>query len=338
MSQINMTTNVGAANTVDPAPDVQNTNAAAGASPQVPPTGNQNSGGLAAAFKDLPILPDPRHGGLSLEQLVQALGVEGRQTAVKAGLESIEVKKAEIKELNDKKMEDVQKQLEELKKREKLNPILKFFKWIGMILGAIASVASVIAGALTGNPLLIVGGAIGLFMMANSITSEATGGKISLGAGIAELAKKCGASEETAKWIGFGFEIGVTAVGMALSIGGAVQVAKAAKALGEIATTVQKVAVWTAGIANATGGAVQVGQGGVGIAAAVHDKRIADAKADLKELEALMLRITQAQDIEKDLLEAVMERTQALIDGVMDIIDGNIQAQTAVLTSAPGMA
>ena len=339
MSQINMTTSVGAANAADSAQDVQNTNAAAGASAQVPPTENRNSGGLAAAFKDIPILPDPRHGGISLEQLVQALGMEGRQVAVKTGLESIEVKKAEIKEVNDKKLEEVQKNLENLKKQQKLNIFLKIFKWIAMALGAIASIASVVAGALTGNPLLVIGGAIGLAMLVNSITSEATGGKASIGAGIEKLAKACGATDEQAKKAGFGCEIGITLLGVALSAIGVVQmVSTAGKALAETAATIQKAAVWATSIANIAGGVTQIGQGGAQIAAAVNEKRIAYSRAELKDLEALIQRIMQAQEVETDFLEAVMERTRELVDGVKDIIEGNIQAQTAVLTGSPSMA
>jgi hypothetical protein len=335
MSQVTFQPGVGPTNTLDPTQGVQNTSTAATTGAQIPPAGSQSGAGPAAAPKDIPLLPSPKHGGLSLEQMVQALGMENRQLAVKMGLEAIEGKKAEIEELNSKKMDEIQKQLDTLKEKDKLSPFLKAFKWIGMVLGAIASVASLAVGIATGNPLLIAGGIIGCTMVVNSIVSEATEGKVSIGAGVTAALKGMGVKEETAKWIGFGVEMGLSLVGAALSIGGAVQVAKSAATA---ASTVAKVAIKTVTIANMAGGTVQVAQGGLGIASSHYDNQIAKARAELKDLEAVLLRITEAQAMDKDFLDSIMERTQALWGEVMDIVKGNVEAQTAVLTGAPSMA
>jgi tetratricopeptide (TPR) repeat protein len=141
---------------------------------------------------------------------VKAVGMETRQVATKTGLETLKAKAAEREEANQKKIEETQKQLEKLREQEKLSPFMKALKWIGMALGAIAAVATAAIGAMTANPLLIVGAAIMLTMTVNSIVSEATDGKYSISAGVAELAKQCGASEETAQWIGMGVEIGIS--------------------------------------------------------------------------------------------------------------------------------
>jgi hypothetical protein len=260
---------------------------------------------------------------------------------VKTGLEALEAKKVEIKDLNDKKMEEIQKQLENLASKEKMSPFLKAFKWIGLVLGAVASVAGIVAGVATGNPLLIAGGVIGLTMTVNSIVSEATDGKVSISAGVAAVAKGMGASEEVAKWIGFGFEMGLSLVGAALSLAGGISAlgAAAATAVPKVAAeTVSKIAVTATTVASVAGGAVKMAEGGMGIASAVYDSKIAQAKAELKDLEALVLRIQEAQETERNFLEAVMERTRELYDSVMDIVENNIQAQSAVLTGSPSMA
>jgi hypothetical protein len=282
----------------------------------------------------IPALAAPKLGALSLEQLVQAIGHEGRRVAVQQGLEAIKAKGDEIKELNDKKMEEIQKQLEELKKKEKLSPFLKAFKWIGMALGAIASVATIAAGALTGNPLLIAGGIIGLTMTVNSIVSEATEGKVSIGAGVTALAKACGASEETAKWIGFAFELAITLVGVALTLGGGF-----ASAASQTATTAMKATSIISTAATIASGANSVAQGAMQIASSVYDYRIAQAKAEMKDLEAILAKIQAAMESEEDFMEAVMEKCEDLLGKVKDIVMDNISAQTAILTGgAPSMA
>ncbi|MCL1889957.1 MAG: hypothetical protein FWF99_05585 [Desulfovibrionaceae bacterium] len=347
MTQVNLQTGVVQTNPLDPAQGVQSPSPATGPNPQVVPPATSQSGGIPdSVSKDIPILADPKFSGLSLEQLVQALGMEGRQTAVKAGLESIEAKKVEIKELNDKKAEEIQNQLEALKNKQKLEPFLKAFKYVGIALGAIASVASIAVGAAliaTGagsfaGAMLIAGGTIGLAMTANSIVSEATGGKVSIAAGVAELCKAMGISEEAAGWIGMGVEIGISLVGAGLCVVGGL--ASSGAAIAQVsATTVSKVATATTTIANVASGGVQIASGGTRIANSVYDYQIAQAKAELKDLEAIVLQIMQAQETEKDFLESVMERTQSLLADVMDIIKEASDASTAMLTiGTPNMA
>lgn len=348
MSQIGFTTGVRGPQPLDSTQDVQNTGSVSGANASVPPPERKNAGVSGGAFKDIPILTDPKHGGLSLEQLVQALGMEGRQLAVKNGLEAIEGKKVEIKELNDKKLEEIQKQLDNLKSKGKLDGWLKAFKWIGIALGAIASVASIAVGAAliaTGagvgaGTLLIMGGLIGCGMAVNGIVGEATGGKAGIAAGTAAICKGMGISEEAAQWIGFGVEIGVSLLGAACSLAGGVAAlgGVAASGAATTATMVSKVANVVTTLGNVASGAVKVAEGGLGVASNVYDYKISRAKAELKDLEAIMLRLQESQETEKNLLESVMQRTQELLDAVTDIVKGNIEAQTAVLTGSPSMA
>lgn len=292
---------------------------------------------------DIPVLPLPQLGALSLEQLVEAVGGEGRRLAVQHGLEAITAKGAEIQELNDKKMEEIQKQLEQLQKKEKLNPWIKAFKVIGMVLGAVAAVAGVALGAATGNPLLIAGGCIGLVMLANSISSEVSGGKYSIGAGVGAIAKSLGASEEAAKWIGFAVEMAITLAGVALSIGGVVKVTKVAadvaEATGETLSTLMKWSLVTTTASSILGGANTAAQGGVQIASSVYDYKIAQAKAEMQDLQAILERVQTAMQTEEDFVESVMQRVEELLGTVKSIVQDNITAQTAILAgSAPSMA
>jgi hypothetical protein len=338
MSQVTLPSQAGQVNPLEPATPGGPAPSAPGA-PQIPPsTASGGSGKVDYAALGIPSLATPSLAGLSLEQLVEAIGGEGRRLALQQGLDAIKAKGDEIKELNAQKMEELKKNLEQLKKKEKLSPFLKAFKWIGLVLGAIASVAGIVAGAVTGNPLLIAGGIIGLTMTVNSIVSEATDGKHGISAWVTELAKKCGASEDAAKWIGFAVEMAIALVGVGLSIGGAVRGFSAAVEITEkMASAMSKVATLAAG-ASLLSGLNTIAQGSVQIVSATYDYKIAQAKAEMQDLQAILERIQTAMQTETDFVEAVMEKTQELLGKVREIVQDNVTAQTAILTGSPSMA
>jgi DNA-binding transcriptional MerR regulator len=241
-------------------------NASGSGAPQIPPGGASGaSGGVDYAALGIPSLAAPVLAGLSLEQLVEALGGEGRRLAVQQGLDAVKAKGEEIKELNDKKTAEIRKQIDTLKKKEKLSPFLKAMKWIGLALGAIGAAIAVGAAVITGNPLLIAGAAIGAAMLINSLVSTFSDGKYSLASGIAAAAEKLGASESVAQWIGFAVEMAVVVVGAGLSIVGAWKVAAGAAAKGAEAAAgaakggAQAAAGAVEGGAQAATGAVQAG-------------------------------------------------------------------------------
>jgi hypothetical protein len=353
--------------------------------PSTPPAAIPGgSAGVDYAALGIPALAVPALGSLSLEQLVEAIGGEGRRLLTKQGLEAIKAKGDEIKELNSKKMEEIRKQLEALREKEKLSPFLKALKWVGLALAAVGAAVAVVTAVATGNGFLLAGALIGVGMLINSVTSELSDGKYSISAGVAAFAENvCGASEATAKWIGFGCEMAIVVLGAALSITGAWKVASqaaasateaattateaatggattgaqaatagtqaattgaetAAKAATEVAGTVSKLQKWAAIASSAVtilSGANSVTSGALAITAAKYDYDIAKAKAELKDLEAIMLRLQAAIETEEDFVEAVVERTGDLIGKVNDIVQGNIDAQINILAgSAPSMA
>ena len=312
-----------------------------GSGGSLPPTGNL---GDIQIVLTVPLLPAPKLGGLSLETLVQAVGMEERATATKSGLESIKAKAQERDELNAKKIEEIQKRIEDMKSKSILDGFLKAFKIIGMILGAVASIATIAIGAATGNPLMIAAGVIMGAMVVNSILSEATDGKVCISAGVSAIAKACGASDEVAQWIGFGVEIGISLVGCCLSLGAgfaasAGTAAQVAAKAGDVAQKVMKVVSMTQQITAFASGVNSVGQGiaqGVG---AYYDYRTTNSLAEQKELAAILERIQEAINMEQDFLQAIMERANELLGDVGDIVQQNVEAQTAVLAgSSPSMA
>jgi hypothetical protein len=242
--------------------------------------------------------------------------METRQVAAKTGLETLKAKAAEREEANQKKIEEIQTQLEKLRKQKKLSPFLKAFKWIGIVVGAISAAVIGVIGVVTANPLLVAGAAVMAAMTINSIVDEATEGKYSIRAGVAALAKECGASEEDAPLIGIIVEFSITIIGVGLTLvgGGAGGVASAAGIVSGVTTAAQ---------------------GTLSIVHASYEKSIADSRAAQKDVEAILVRIAEAQDIETRFLESVMKRAEELLASVREIVQGNTEAQTVILAGQP---
>ena len=279
-----------------------------------------SSPNASSSSSDLPRLAPPTAGGLSLETLAQMISNETRTQATKDGVASIDAKGKERAEINEKKLEEIMDRLDSMKSKGILDVFKKIFSWVGVIVGAIASVATIVAGAATGNPLLIAGGAVMLTMSINSAVSMATDGKVSISAGIAAGLKACGVPEDIAGYVGMACELAITIVGIGLTMGGS---------FGSAATTSAQTLSKVADIALKSSN----------IAGSVYDYKISTSYADTKELEAILERIQQAQDMELDFLKGVMERAEKMLEDVNNIIEGCTESQTAILTNvAPTMA
>ncbi len=288
----------------------------------------------ASVASELPTLAPPTAGGLSLETLARMISNETRAQATKDGVASIEAKGEERAEVNQKKLEEIMDRLDSMKSKGVLDIFKEIFSWVGMVLGAIASVATLVAGAVTGNPLLIAGGAIMCVMAVNSMVSKGTDGEISISAGISAGLQAAGVSEDVANIIGMVSELAITAVGIGLSMGGSAHSAAASAK-----QTLSKIADASLKATNIANGVVQMGSGATNIAGSVYDYKISSSYADTKDLEAILERIQQAQDMELDFLEGIMERAEKLVEDVNNLVEDCNQAQTAVLTNvAPNMA
>ena len=295
--------------------------------PDLPPS----SPNASSSSSDLPRLAPPTAGGLSLETLAQMISNETRTQATKDGVASIDAKGKERAEINEKKLEEI---MDSMKSKGILDIFKKIFSVIGVIIGAIASVATIAAGVMTGNPLLIVGGGVMFAMSINSAMSLATDGEVSISAGITAGLKKLGVPEDIAGYIGMGVELAITLVGVGLTMGGSFgSAASTAK------QTLSKVADIALKATNIASGVVQMGSGATDVAGSVYDYKISTSYADTKELEAILERIQQAQDMELDFLKGIMERAEKMVEDVNNVIEGCTESQTAILTNvAPTMA
>jgi hypothetical protein len=290
---------------------------------------------LTGVLSEKPELAVPlMTSGLSLEVLMEAIGAEERRTGVKTATESLKAKAEDRKDLNDKALAQIKERLDTLAKEKTLSPFLKAFKYIGMALGAIASIATIAVGVATGNPLMIGAGVLMAALVVDSIVSEATEGKHGIAAWTAEIAKACGADEETAKWIGFATTMALTVVSICLSFGaaGASSAAKVADSVVNVLVKVQQAATVASGVVAMANGASKIAQ-------AVFDYEIADSKAVSKQLEAILERLKESIETEEDFLKFLVENFESIMSQIGDMVKAGAEAQMEIAAGgSPAMA
>ncbi len=283
------------------------------------------SGNLAqAGFMEL--------GALSADAIMTMLGFEERKSAVKSGISAIETHRQERAEVNQERIEKLEEQAEKAEKAGLLDKIKQVFSYIGMALGAIAAVASIAIGAMTGNALMIAGGALLMASMVDQIASAASDGKVSLAAGFAAAAKATGGNEQAASMAGSVFSMFLGLAGGLMSGGAGI---KSAVASGVNAVKIANTVQTASNILNA---ANSVATGGLTIAKGVYDSQITNLQADSKMLEAILQRIQQASDMDTNQLKKIMERSQEAAGTVKEILQDCNQTLGAVVAGAPAMA
>ncbi|WP_446424029.1 hypothetical protein [Mailhella sp.] len=282
----------------------------------------------------LPTLPAPA-GPLSLDTLLSSIGDEVRRQTCRDGVASIEIKGEQQAEINKKELEELAKQLEKMKRKGILDGFLKIFQVIGMVVGAIASAASLVVGAATGNPLLIAAGVAGIAMTVDSALGMATGGKICISGGIAAACEAAGMEPEKAQLVGMGISMALNLATIALNIGGA---ARMGSVTAEAASKVISVLGKTTMISSIVGGVNSMAQGATTIASGVYSYQIAESRAAVKDLEAILERIRTSIEMDRDMVEAEMQRANDLLAAVNEIVESCNATLTSVLTMNPAMA
>lgn len=289
--------------------------------------------------------------GLSLETLLDAVGFEQRRAETKAGTASLKAHAQERAEANAEKLKNVQEQLEKSKSRGFLDGLLKAFKYIGMALAAIGSVAMIAAGAVglaaggSGAALIAVGIA-SMVLLASSITEEATGGKVGFSPAFitGKIMEAAGASETAIMWTKFAVDIAtsIALVAVSFGTGAAGSASKAAQTATDAASktfqTVQKVASTTARIATIASGANTIAQSATSIASAVNEKDISFLQAQQKRLEAILEKIAMANELDIEHIKQMMQRSEQTLQTVSDIVQECAHTNTAVLAGNPAMA
>ncbi|MDR1111012.1 MAG: type III secretion system translocon subunit SctE [Deltaproteobacteria bacterium] len=292
-----------------------------------------------------PTLAPPVRGGLSLEVLAKALGNEEREVSVKNGLSTLEDRKKAIKENFEKKMDEIKERMEKLEEQNNLSPFMKIFKWVGVVMGAVAAVATTAIGIATGNLVLVVAGLTMAALAIDSIVSTASDGEYSLAVGISKGLQEAGVSEKDANMAGQFIIMGIGLVAACATLG--VGMFGWGSGAANTATTVAGMTMTEIGqaastLATGVSGVNMILTGSFGIYNAVLQDDIAQTFANTKDLEAILAKIQAAMEVEKGFLEAVMKKYQAISEKVMGLIQDSSQTQIEILAgdgvSSPTMA
>ena len=204
-----------------------------------------------------------------------------------------------------------------------------------MIVGAIASAATLAVGVATANPLLIAGGVAGMVMTVDSAMGMATDGKVCISGGITAACTACGMDEEAAKWVGMGVSMALNIATIVFNVGGA---ARMGAVTADMASKAMQALARTSMITNLVNGVNGVAKGATTIASGVYSYQISQSKADYKVLEAILERIRTSIDFDRDMVEAEMQRANDLLAAVNEIVESCNTTQTSVLTMNPTMA
>ncbi len=291
------------------------------------------------ASLELPDLPLSQRG-ISIDTLLSAISDEDRRNSIQQAVDSIEKKGEDLKASSEKKLAALKEKLEELKNQSFWDGFCKVFKVIGMIVGAIAAAATTAVGIMTGNPLLIGAGAVGLLMVGDSLLSTLTDGKVSISAGFEKLGKAFGMSDEAAKWFAFGMQMAIVVATTVVSFGAAA--GSSGAGISQAAETGAKTALDAlskiSAVSEMANGVTTVGQGVGSIALAVVSYSIAKLEAKSVDIDAILEQLRNQMKMEQDLIEAEMNAADKLMSAVKDIIEDCSQTATAVLTASPSAA
>ena len=300
------------------------------------PEANSDTAALLSSL-ELPSLTPPM-SSLSLDTLLQAIGDEDRRNTVQVAADKLRSDGESLQAEGQKKLEEIAKKLEELAKSKTLGIFSKIFQVVGVIVGAIAAAATITVGALTGNPLLVAAGVMTAIMTVDSVVSLASDGKYSISAGFTELGKKMGMSDEAAQWFGFGVQMALIVVTVALSFGGAAaaNTGNAATTVSEkVGETMSQVITKSSTIANVAGGVNMVGEGGATIAGAVISYNIAMCEKENLDIDAILEQIREAIKRGEEFVEFEMEASQNLLGRVREIVQESVETTTAIVTAGP---
>ena len=303
-----------------------------------------------ASLGDMPTLESPDNSipmsvvmGLCDEAIMSMLGMDERKEAVSSGVATLQAHAEQRKEINEERIEKLQEQADKAEKQGILDKLKNVFSIISCVIQAVAAVAAVASAIIAPNPLSIAAAGLLIASTAETIMSTASDGKLSLQNGFAEAAKATGGNEQAAAISGMVFSMGIGVVGGILSGAGAAKSVSDISKVADMTTKVNQLSKFQQVMSTGTSvasGLTQVASSSVNIVSAVYEKQLTDIKADAKLLDAILMRIQAAQDMDTEQVEKIMEKTQTIAEGVKSCIDDCSSTMQSVLTggSAPAMA
>ena len=262
--------------------------------------------------------------GIGLEALLQFITGENRTAQLKSAESRIDINKQEKEANFQQTMDKINEAIKKAEEEENASWWKKAFGWISTVITAVLSVAAVVVGVITVNPLLITAGVLGCYFAASSVTEQVTG----KGLTARFLQDVCKVSEDKAMLAGMIIDC-VGSIITGIITGGAL--AKAAKA----ADFGVKVALFCARLSYASAianGATGIGSGVAGGFTAWFKYQGQNMKADEIDLKKALEKLMAEDQENQKTVKAILEFFQHMTDDVNQVIRDKAQTQAAVMS------
>jgi hypothetical protein len=255
--------------------------------------------------------------GMDEDTIMQMLGTENANAIKKTTIESIKAKASMRKSQNEQVLANLQEQYDKMEKQSFWDKLVKGLKIFAAIIGVVAGVAGAVFSG--GSSLALAAAVVGTLMALESGVSAATDGKVGLGAACTAIF-----GEELGPKIAMGITIAAALFSLGAGIGGS---------LGKAAENVTKLATVVKISTNVTSGVTSIGSGVAAMGSAMNRYSLENLKADQKELEKVMAMIQALIEQDTKHLEQVLDQSNAMVEGVKEIIQAGEAATTAVVTA-----
>lgn len=266
---------------------------------------------------------------LSAEVLAELLQASDKKNMVAGSLNQIEVNAQKRREENNARMEELNNKIKELEKQEKMSPIKKVFSKLSNLLAIIGAALTLAIAIACPNPLTIAAATLAIITTVDGMMDTLSDGKISLTAGITKLCVVAGAPSDIASYIAQGTKLALTIATVVTGLCSA-NSAKAAEAIAQVVQIVEngeKVVNTGLGIAGSL----------IGIAQTVSEFNVANANANLKDIQSILDKLKASDDVEVNKLKEKLQNSNSMLQHVQKIYEDTNSALSKA-ASAPLMA
>lgn len=256
--------------------------------------------------------------GMDIEAIAELLQEKTKNKTIQSSLAQLDVNAKTREAKNNEQISKLNDQIEECKKKENMSGWQKFLAHLKTALSVLSAVLSIVTAIACPNPLTILSAICAVVMAVDAVLEDASGGKYSIAAGCAELAK---AIDKDNKFLGPALSI---AINLMLAIGACAGGFSGATSM--VSSAVKIVQLSSAIISTLT----SMAQSGMGIANAVIDKKISDIQSDMAIIKSILAQLAAVDDSD---LEKIKEELSA-INFNQEIVESILDNQATALKAS----
>ena len=269
----------------------------------------------------------------NLEKLLAYLQLDNEERQAQMAKERIEVQKDSLESEHKTRMDKINESLKKMEDAAKSRLATRIFGYIGAALAVLAAVVTTI----------VTGGAAAAFAIAGAVVAvtalvmSETGATDKLIEAIADSMEKSGMSHSDAQLAAsLIVNLSIMLISLGCSIGGmGAGFAGVGKAVADSIGTVARVAQGATSVAST---AVGVGSLAAGAASTALNYEAEMAKADVSELEKIMMELQRRLDESEEELNALLEAIQNGLDAIAQLLASATDTQTEIASQIGQMA